>query len=496
MIRLRTSFGVSILAVMILFPCQAGVAGMGVAREFSIDSARFSALENVSSSLTLGDVDGDGETDFVLTNGAKLIKAYDFSGTLLFEDAGAGVSNYDQFHDTSTGGHHPWIAAAGDLDGDGREEVIHAWQFDGKTSRVWLVVRDGATGAIEHKRKLWFSPTTSNWQKRCMVAVAYQAQNVPVILVMDDDTGNELAAFSWDLSEQLWSVQTGRSGHYVWPYDFDGDGVHGHIFVGWKVYDAHGNLRYVLADFGSEHVDGLQAGDIDPTRPGFEVATVGQSGIRLHDAGTGALIWKIPTSQIADPQNIALGQFDPSIPGLELVVKQRPSEYDRRVYLIDHAGVIRKEIVGRGYMGTPLQNMDADGVRAVDELHVSDATVATAAWLQVQVASAWYRNRQTLSSVEQSYHPNWQWQPASRVMDILGDSREELIAFGLHKLVVGDHSTPLANPPQSLRDKRAYKLRSQAQTFVGRAGIYYNFQEADSETPTKAPNAPQNIQVH
>ena len=89
---------------------------------------------------------------------------------------------------------------------------------------------------------------------------------------------------------------------------------------------------------------------------------------------------------------------------------------------------------------------------------------------------AWYEGAQDLSPAERELHPHDLWNPYPLVQDVLGDSREEMIVWGRHALVIG---TPARGTgATSLRDNQAYRARSVNQAF-NRAGIYFDFRATD-----------------
>ena len=94
-----------------------------------------------SSMVKFGDVDGDGRTDFVVFSPGYSAHVFTFDGTKRWSwDAPAeGERLRAEFEAPG---------ALWDLDGDGKAEVIHWREIDG---REWLVAADGMTGAIKHR---------------------------------------------------------------------------------------------------------------------------------------------------------------------------------------------------------------------------------------------------------------------------------------------------------------------------------------------------------
>jgi hypothetical protein len=427
--------------------------------------------ENVRSKLIVADVTGDGRPDWILKNGFRLIKAYDHDGAKLFERRDPdGFANGTPWH--------PFVDLAWDLDGDGRAEIIVTWH---ETDGHYLQILDGETGAVLRQRKLWHdvAPEGNN---QILMALAFPDGGAdPVILVEDGlATGrqsrgyDEVRAFDPELNE-LWTASTPRAGHYLFPYDLDQDGITDVVFAGKHVLDARGGRLWTMSGWGDDHVDSLAAGDIDPGRDGYEVVAVGRSGTRLYDVEDGALLWRVDTGAIPDPQHVAIGELDPDAPGLEIIVKERASEPGREAYLLDHRGRIRHEA---SHGPAVYLNADLDGDRRVDEMIAATGIVTDASLAEIS-DRAWYEGAQSVSLTVREAHPHDVWNAYPLVQDVLGDGREEMIAWGRHALVVG---TPAVGASAaSLRGGRAYEARGINQAF-NRAGIYFDFRATDPGT--------------
>jgi hypothetical protein len=137
-----------------------------------------------------------------------------------------------------------------------------------------------------------------------------------------------------------------------------------------------------------------------------------------------------------------------------------------------------------------------DGERGLDEIHTEQGVIIDGNG-QILSSTQWYWNQQTLSGSEGSLHEHDQWSPYSRTYDVTGDSREEIIVWGLHAFVVGTNSTSLSNPPASMRGDLNYKTRDASST-INRGGLYYDFQSnptVDAEKIGMGNNAPVNLSV-
>ena len=445
-----------------------GTEGDGVFAIHRVIALDGDGHENVRSKLIVADVTGDGRPDWILKNGFRLIKAYDHDGAKLFERR-----NPDGF--TNGTPWHLFEDVAWDLDGDGKAEIIAAWH---KPDGHYLQILEGETGVVLRERKLWHSVAPKG-NNQILLALAFpDSGSDPVILIEDGlATGrqsqgyDEVRALDADLNE-LWIATTPRGGHSVYPYDLDQDGVTDVVFAGKHVLDAHGRLLWTMSGWGRDHVDSLVAGDIDPERSGYEVVAVGQTGTRMYGVEDGALLWRVDTTTIPDPQHVAIGELDPNAAGLEIIVKERASEPGRETYLLDYRGRIREQA---SYGPRPYLNADLDGDRRVDEMIAMEGLVADRSLAEISDAG-WYAGAQDLSPDERQLHAHNIWNPFPFVSDVLGDAREEMIVWGRHALVVG---VPVRGAgAASLRGERAYQLRGVNQSF-NRSGIHFDFRATD-----------------
>jgi hypothetical protein len=125
------------------------------------------------------------------------------------------------------------------------------------------------------------------------------------------DTRSEPSApnsFAWG------SQYESQGNHNLSVADVDGDG-YDEIVYGAMAIDHNGLPLYAT---GLGHGDAMHVGDLDPTRPGLEVVDVhesGQYGIEMHDAATGAILWR--HTGTGDTGRGVCADIDPDYPGEE-----------------------------------------------------------------------------------------------------------------------------------------------------------------------------------
>jgi rhamnogalacturonan endolyase len=291
-----------------------------------------------ANDLSIGDLDGDGEYEYVLkwdpTNahdnsqsgytGNVYLDAYRLNGQRLWRiDLGRNIragAHYTQF-------------MVYDLDGDGRAEVA-CKTADGTRSGTGQVIGDanadhrnssgyilsgpefltvfnGQTGAILATTNYvpargnvgdW-GDTYGNRVDRFLAGIAYlDGQRPSLIFSRGYYTRAVIAA--WDYRNgaltQRWvfdsnsagSQYRGQGNHNLSIADVDADGRHEIIFGSMTIND-NGVAMYT----GLGHGDALHVGDFVPSRSGLEIFSIHESnstpGADLRDARTGARIFAI-----------------------------------------------------------------------------------------------------------------------------------------------------------------------------------------------------------
>jgi len=139
--------------------------------------------------------------------------------------------------------------------------------------------------------------------------------------------------WSWNGDDENPRVR-GQGLHGIQASDIDDDGKD-EVILGSAALDDNGKF---LWSTGLGHADACYGGDLDPTRPGYEIMygiepRQQSNAICLVEARTGKLIWGCPhPTQHAHSQGL-LADIDPQNPGLEFYIgeKQFP---DRWMYSV------------------------------------------------------------------------------------------------------------------------------------------------------------------
>ncbi len=294
-----------------------------------------------ANDLSVGDLDGDGELEYVLkwdpTNakdnsqsgytGNVFLDAYELNGTRLWRiDLGRNIragAHYTQFmvYDFDGDGRAEVMCKTADATRSGTGQVIGNANADHRNSSGYilagpefLTVFNGQTGAILATANYvpargnvgdW-GDTYGNRVDRFLAGVAYlDGQRPSAIFTRGYYTRAVIAAWDWRNGQltQRWVLDSnnasalfGQGNHNLSIADVDNDGRQEIIFGAATVND-NGTLMYAS---GLGHGDALHVGDFDTSRAGLEIWDIHESsnqpGADLRSASNGARIFATPNN--------------------------------------------------------------------------------------------------------------------------------------------------------------------------------------------------------
>ncbi len=303
-----------------------------------------------------GDLDGDGDYDFVVVKSGPneadymIAEAYLQDGTFLWR-LNCGINSVDKYNNepgssTLDVGHGDNIVVF-DVNEDGKAEVIirtangvvfgdgTVLNYPANNDVQFISVVNGMTGA-EMSRTLYDNPYLVQGPMNGHMGIAYLDGIHPsVVWEAKNRTGDEAfndMVTTWDWKNgtlvQRWQFLSngyGKSlptGHQIRIIDMDGDGKDEISMQGF-VLDDNGTVLYTLADQDIFHGDRFFIGDLDPNRPGLEGYGIQQgysvSGIMwyYHDAKTGKVLLTQKNPNNVDMGRGNVGDFDPRFSGYE-----------------------------------------------------------------------------------------------------------------------------------------------------------------------------------
>jgi len=246
--------------------------------------------------LFVHDLDSDGRMDIVVTSNGH-IGAYRISGKPLWVRK-VNIRLFDFLH-------HP-SAIAGDLDGDKKEEVAYL------TDDQKIIFLDGKTGVVKKVLSVEGKPIA-------MVIANLRGLGDREIILQYSQT--HLRAISAEDGSLLWETHEYRGIEHspLRQADLDGDGLD--EVAGANVIDHDGTKmnRWEYED-NWESMDSIVIADIVPGDP-LEVALAEQRGANSHTVvvNSDRIVFKtLNPWNWEDPDKLAVGDFDPNSPGLEI----------------------------------------------------------------------------------------------------------------------------------------------------------------------------------
>jgi hypothetical protein len=315
-------------------------------------------------SLIAADVNDDGQKDFIITKPDHLAVYTRLGQELWAKSVPIQLSSKAE-SDGLPGNQAPGVQAA-DIDNDRQTEIL----FLTKDGHLQIV--NGATGETKYSIALESPSGAERWEH--LVITNFRGEGDQDLLLQATNAegyrmGRYLAAYSLDnlifqeSPQPLWTrddfIANAHSGARV--SDLDGDGKD--EVVGGMLISSDGETLLEIPIRG--HIDSIFIADVRPDIPGLEVVALEEGGDtysalpgnnwlsrvankvvsriaatrnRIFLYNTDQLIWATHFNQ-QEPQNAAIGDFQPERPGLEIWCRSRYSE-NQEPFVFDAQGEI------------------------------------------------------------------------------------------------------------------------------------------------------------
>jgi hypothetical protein len=323
------------------------------------------------------DLTGDGEIDFVVTNGARRQVAYGSDGRELwrYEDPLAYADGGAGFLDIRLDSNFPIF----DLDGDGVPELVCARK---EKDTLKLCVINGRDGTLKAQAPY---PDTAYRPGDCrgsILAANLLGRAYPSDLLVSWDYGS-VAALDADLNV-LWrrtlAHEHGRRhttmGHTPYVADIDGDG-RDEIMAGSCLLNADGSTRWVAPDLPAlvtdGHADSVKLVQLLPGRTPNILMSTGATCFTVE----GERLWG--RDGLKHGQALHVGKLRDDVAGKQVVVYEGASRVDPdlpdRILALSAAGDLLWDLeivqpdMQEGGFGFWLGDWDGDGL---DEVFVND----------------------------------------------------------------------------------------------------------------------------
>ncbi len=410
------------------------------------------------SSAHFGDLDNDGNPrDFIRHVNSNRMQAFRFTGEgveLLWEyESGLDLPLPSE--------RYFYKYVIWDLDGDGRSEVAGA--FATAAGTMEMRVLDGATGEVRYTAPLTIANPDDDHRNRALrmktIVADLQGDGMPSELILIDERNSDGDVYAFDAKlTPLWSTTDDASGrihaHYPWTYDIDGDGAD--EVIGKFVLDSDGTpgarltpAEWAQSDDYFDHLDRAIVADFLPEREGLELAISYENlHARLLDAATFETIWESPGVH-KDAKILAVGEFFPDSPGLEIVVEWALTDDEKENVVFSAAGeeLLRGEnTLSSGYA------IDWDGDRAIDEAFETKYgnLVHIATNTPMEIRELYKRDAATEHADDMRLYMH--------AVDLLGDYREEVVALDEDEMLVYGATGPAPFDLPSPWEDPAYRL--------------------------------------
>ncbi|MHC4890133.1 MAG: FG-GAP-like repeat-containing protein [Planctomycetota bacterium] len=323
-------------AAIFVFLCGVTVsAGQGYENNPFVIKLTIPAPKDSGGGIIVADVTNDGKIDYLVTVPEHLA-VYGNDGKKLWikkTDIVVGGSSENQ----GLPGHHGPGVAAGDVDGDGKCEVV----FLTRNSVVHIV--DGITGREEANAKVPHPEGTTQWEVAMIADFRGTGGDPDILLQTTNNQGYRMGKFLAAYTV----VQLLKGGKPLWRSDkfvscahnaarladINGDGRD--EVLGATIVSADGKLL-TRAVSGRWHMDSVFVADVSPEVPGLEVILLEEGSNQVQVLGAKGPLWRRHFKK-QEPQNAAIGRFKKGSEEIFIWCRSRYNEH-QKPFVFDSSG--------------------------------------------------------------------------------------------------------------------------------------------------------------
>ena len=398
------------------------------------------APEDSAGSLIVADLDGDKRMDYLVTRPGYLA-GYRWDGEKLWIlnvdiRVGGSAETY------GLPGHHGPGVQAGDIDGDGKTEVLFL------TNDSVLHIVEGKTGKEKWSRSISVPEGAERWEHLAIVNLEGKGDTDIVLQATNKEgyrMGRFVSAYSLEKlkegkQEPLWSTDNFLACAHNGLRVADLDGDNRDEIISGCIIAPDGKEIFRLPDLQG-HLDSVFIADIRPDIPGLEVVTLEEGANRVFLFGMKGMIWT-SDNQRQEPQNAAVGEFELNLPGLEIWCRSR-YDTDQKPWVFDANGKIIADYEMRNVAPSDWTNK---GIEVINSIYW-DGT-------DRQYICAKERHEAGDVAVIDPITGNFLHrftEKADRlyVADVAGDWREEIIVLAGNQLHIYQNEEKNPNPKKS-----------------------------------------------
>ena len=285
------------------------------------------APQDSAGGIMTADVTDDGKPDFLVTVPGHLA-VYGNSGAKLWIKRTPIVVG-TQSESQGLPGHHGPGVAAGDVDGDGRTEVLFL-TLDGRLHCV-----RGADGHEEATAKPPVPDGAQRWELAMIADFRGSGDDADLLLEATNRKGYRmgkyLAAYAFeDLiagKGPLWTTDQflpcAHNGARLADLDADGRDE----ILGVTILSPKGKPIARAAEFRG-HMDSLFVADVLPDLPGLEIVLLEEGSNYVQVVGLSGPVWRSEFRR-QEPQNAAVGRFRPGSEEIFVWCRSRYNEHQK-----------------------------------------------------------------------------------------------------------------------------------------------------------------------